>query len=781
MIKYIRLWLSRQTLSFRLSVSILTCVLVGFVALILFISKRAEPIIESQIEQNATKTIDAYVSDFMRLVSETERLVLNTKNTLNQVHETDISSLRLVLNSVIRTIDDTDLRFINVWVYVFESEDVSKGTLYISEQNEDGGIAFKTETVKNFYDNFPWFKEVPKVEKIYWSEPYIDAATSKAVVTTLVPFMFQGNIDFNGLVALTVDLSDLQNSINNFSFYDAGKLILLSKNGLYVTHPNSSVALKMTIFELARKLRLPELARVGAETRTGQSGSASLPWSSVFKSESIVFYDSIPKLGWGIHLVYPQSEFLRPIREFQAVVLGAFVICMFVLLLIINLVCRLATTQLLNLSKIATRYGLGDFSDSFDKSPSSKEIGVLSNALNNMRTNLLSYIQKEKKEASDRQRTESEMNIARDIQNSALQKVFPTHPSFDVFASMTPARQVSGDFYDLFFLSDDKIAIVIADVAGKGIPAALYMMRGQALIKNVTKSGFGISEAFHLVNKELCQGNDTCMFITAFLAVIDLKTGLMQYINAGHTPLIINQGDGYQYIKTERNVVLGVKPRAVFKAESLVLKPDARVFLYTDGVTEAENKEHRFYGGQRLLKALNAQSGRPQETLEAVLKDIHQFTQDNAQSDDITMLEFVYHKSSFNELTVKADIKNLQQVLTFVKQDMSKYNLSENNTFKVVTASEEIFANVALYAYTQKENTDVVVKTHCDGTFYHVTFSDFGEEYNPLLRMDPDVKALFEKRRIGGLGIFLVKKFADDVTYTRQNNQNILKISVKIG
>ena len=345
---------------------------------------------------------------------------------------------------------------------------------------------------------------------------------------------------------------------------------------------------------------------------------------------------------------------------------------------------------------------------------------------------------------------------------------------------MKPARQVGCDFYDLFFLGEDKVGIVMADVSGKGIPAALFMMRGQALIKNVAKSGLGISEVFHFVNKELLKGNETCMFISAFLAVIDIKTGVMQYVNAGHTPLLIDNKEGYQYVKTERNIVLGVQKDAVFKAESMRLKEGAKIFLYTDGVTEAENNNRQFYGQDRLLDVLKKPYDTPQETLKAVTDDIQNFADGNEQSDDITMMEFVYLTSSFDEIKVQSDMNNLSKVLNFIEDNMQKYHVANETVFKMVTAAEEIYANIASYAYEKKEEMEIVVKTHFDGTYYHIKFIDFGKEYNPLTRADPDISAPLEERSIGGLGIFLVKKFASDVTYTRQNNQNVLKISIKV-
>ncbi len=776
---FLKSWYDRQSLALKLSVSILVCVFTVFAALVVFLFDATEHIVGSKTEEIGQKSVETYVNDMTHLAVDTQQLVLNTKNMLNQLSESDVSSLQLVLNSAIKTIYHSALTFTDAWVYIFPPEDVSHGTLYRSE-NIDGKISFKSENITNLYDLFPWFKQVPKEEKIYWSEPYLDKLTSKTVVTCLVPFMFQGKTDFDGLVALTVDLTNMTRSINNFSFAETGKLLLISREGLYVAHPDPNIALKMSIFELSKKMELPQLAEAGYQVLSGKTGTTNIPYSSVFDTSVIFFYAPVFPLNWGLFLVYSEDALLKPIRHMQYLMILPLLVGMLILFFIIYKMCHHSTKQLLTLSHIASMYGQGDFSLNFDEVISSDEIGVLAKTMTNMRQNLLNYVEKEKKEASEKQRIESEMNIAASIQNAAMHKTFPNHPSFKVFASMKPARQVGGDFYDLFFLGEDKVSLVVADVSGKGIPAALFMMRGQALIKNVAKSGLGISEVFHVVNKELLKGNETCMFISAFLAVIDIKTGVMQYVNAGHTPLLVDNKEGYQYVKTQRNIVLGVQKDAVFKAESMRLKEGAKIFLYTDGVTEAENNNHQFYGQDRLLDVLKKPYDTPQETLKAVTDDIQNFADGNEQSDDITMMEFVYLTSSFDEIKVQSDMNNLSKVLNFIEDNMQKYHVANETVFKMVTAAEEIYANIASYAYEKKEEMEIVVKTHFDGTYYHIKFIDFGKEYNPLTRTDPDISAPLEERSIGGLGIFLVKKFASDVTYTRQNNQNVLKISIKV-
>ena len=774
----LKYWLNKQSLAFKLSISILIGVFFVFAVLTIFLFQNTEHIIISKMQTIGEKSVQAYVSDITHLALDTEQLVLNTKNILNQLESNDIQSVELALNSAAKTIHLSALTFTDAWVYVFPPEDVSYGTLYKTE-NLLENPSFKAEQISNFYDIYPWFKEVPKEEKIYWSEPYIDKKTQQPVVTCLVPFMFQNSNDFDGLVALTVDLSKMKESTDKFLSSETGSLLLISKKGLYITHPNPEVALKLTIFDLAKRNKVPELAQSGQEVLSGKIGVTRLSYSSVVNGPAIVFYAPINQLKWGLRLVYSEKEIFKPIRKIQYLMIIPFIIGMLILFLIIYQICHKSTKQLIGLSQIALQYGNGNFSKSFEENPSVREIGMLSKAMNDMRTNLLNYIQKEKEEASEKQKAESELNIARNIQKSALSVSYPQHDAFQMSTCMLPARHIGGDFYDFFFIDRNNFAIVVADVSGKGIPAALYMMKSQTLIKNIAKEKKDLAEAFYQINNELYEGNDSCMFVSAFMAVINVLNGHVEYINAGHTHPLIDTGNGYEFIRPEKNVVLGVFKNYIFKTQTLQLKPNDRLFLYTDGVTEAQGESKSlFYGEDRLQKTLEHKFISPDETLQYVLGDIRTFAGSAPQSDDITMLEFCYSGMNGDQLTIPALTENLAKVITFLKKDMDAKGLCPSAQFKVIQASEEIFINIAEYAYPDVSNGMVDILTNMKNNTYMVAFIDGGKKYNPLAIKDPKITNDFKKKKIGGLGIFLTKKLADETEYAYDNSHNILKIKV---
>jgi len=273
-----------------------------------------------------------------------------------------------------------------------------------------------------------------------------------------------------------------------------------------------------------------------------------------------------------------------------------------------------------------------------------KELAQLASVLNKMTRDVKEHIIHLAEVSRAKEKIESELAIAHTIQGSALPKDFPTEGCFELQASMTPAREVGGDFYDFFPIDERHYAFVMADVSGKGITAALYMMSAKTIIKNMLQAGYPLTEAAVKINQGLCDNHARGMFVTAFIGVLDKQTGRVDYINAGHCPPLRKTKDGYAYVEVVRNLMLGITPGYKYETGHLILKPNDRLFLYTDGVTEAQTKDEKLYGPDRLQKVLNQKEGSIADTLVRVHKGIERFTKGADQSDDITMMEILFHK-----------------------------------------------------------------------------------------------------------------------------------------
>lgn len=278
------------------------------------------------------------------------------------------------------------------------------------------------------------------------------------------------------------------------------------------------------------------------------------------------------------------------------------------------------------------------------------ELEQLCDNLKQMEKDVNYYIDNLTVVTAEKERIGAELNVATQIQLSMLPCIFPAFPDrdeLDIYATMTPAKEVGGDFYDFFMVDERHLAIVIADVSGKGVPAALFMVIGKTLIKDHTQPGRNLGEVFTEVNNLLCDSNDNGMFITAFEGVLDLVTGEFRYVNAGHEmPFIYRKNQGYEAYKTRPGFVLAGMEDISYKEHSIMLEPGDRLFQYTDGVTEATDGENQLYGMDRLHAVLNRECTdcSTEETLALVKADIDAFVGDNDQFDDITMLCLEYSK-----------------------------------------------------------------------------------------------------------------------------------------
>lgn len=412
---------------------------------------------------------------------------------------------------------------------------------------------------------------------------------------------------------------------------------------------------------------------------------------------------------------------------------------------------------------------------------SSSEFASLSDDINQTVDTLKGYITAAKK------RIEQELELARTIQDSALPKnfVFP-RSDFEIYATMHPAREVGGDFYDFFFVDQNRIALVIADVSGKGIPAALFMMRAKTAIRSLAESGRSPAEVLAQANSMLCEGNDAEMFVTVWLGVVDLKTGEIKCANAGHEyPAVMRAGGGYELFKDRHGLALAAMDGMKYKEYELHLDPGDRIFVYTDGVPEAINSETEQYGTERMIKALNrAAKATLKGGLSSVLEDLAAFVGKEDQFDDITMLSFSYIGSEkavddVKTLMLEAKVQNLEQVLGFIRQNLEEAGASVRVVHQILIAAEEIFVNIASYAYGQETGSAEIRMMVEDGAA-GIEFRDSGTPFDPLAKADPDVTLPAEERQIGGLGIFMVKKSMDDVQYRYEGGQNILAIRKKL-
>lgn len=383
-------------------------------------------------------------------------------------------------------------------------------------------------------------------------------------------------------------------------------------------------------------------------------------------------------------------------------------------------------------------------------------------------------------------RISSELNLATDIQGNMLPRIFPAfpeHDEFDIFASMEPAKEVGGDFYDFFMIDDTHVAIVIGDVSGKGVPAALFMVIAKTLIKDHAQLGLPPAEVFTRVNKILCESNEVGLFVTGWMGVLDISTGQFQYVNAGHNPPLLKRGNGeYEFLKSKPGFVLAGLDSLKYKQAETEMSVGDVIYLYTDGVTEATDIHNNMYGEERLQNLINANKEKPiREIVGTIRKDLKDFAGEAEQFDDITMLMLEYNQETDKDikyLTIPATLENLPKAIEFVESNLNEAHASMKDVMQFNIAVEEIYVNIAHYAYPGRTG-DAKLALKIKDNEITLSFKDSGIPFDPLSKDDPDITLSTEERQIGGLGIYMVKKSMDDVKYKYIDGMNVLTIKKK--
>ena len=386
-----------------------------------------------------------------------------------------------------------------------------------------------------------------------------------------------------------------------------------------------------------------------------------------------------------------------------------------------------------------------------------------------------------------KERMQEELNVGRDIQMSMLRQDFPVYPDrkeFDLAATILPALEVGGDFYDFFFVDQDRLCLCIGDVSGKGVPAALFMAVGKTLIKSRASSDNSPASIMTYVNEALCEDNETCMFITLFLAFLNVKTGEFVYTNAGHNPPNIRKNSGEVTRLAERHgPMAGAVEGMAFKEGNTKLEKGDALVLYTDGVTEAMDPSNTLFEEHRLEGLLSSQSFADSQSLnQAIMTAVKDFEQDAGQADDITLLSLIFRGDPDAQhgqhlaLSISNDLEQMSNFMEAFETFAEQSELPFAVRCKVAMVFDELLNNVISYGFQDEKEHTIDIQVDVYPSYLSVVIRDDGVPFNPFTQEAPDTGLSIEDREIGGLGIHLVRNVMDEVGYERKVNQNVLTL-----
>ena len=554
-------------------------------------------------------------------------------------------------------------------------------------KDEDGKIECSTiGDSKHDYLNAAWFTEALEADSSYWSKPFMD---SRDTITPLVSYMvpihnkqgktvailgadmslykFSGRL-MRGLslkgdtvhVSYTRGEQDDDNSANSFrtlkeqlgSFY-----FIIDHDGTYIAHPDSGYVIRKNYFELAKATNDTIDDYVGRQMVAGKEGifkdkednGCHFDFFDLESSEVYMFYMPIEHTNWSIAMAVARYSIDALAIGFGFIFLILIGLALLVVRLVGRFVAKRVTRPLGQLAASADEVAKGNFNAPLPQLKHYDEIHLLRDSFEEMQHSLTHYIDELKDTTASKAAIENELKVAHDIQMSMLPKTFPPYPErddIDIYGSLTPAKDVGGDLFD-FYIRNEKLFFCVGDVSGKGVPASLVMAVTRSLFRNISAHVAEPDEIVRTLNNAMAEGNDTNMFVTLFVGVLDLATGLLEYCNAGHNYAMLI-GNLVSTLPCDPNLPIGVMPDMTFTRQQLTIGPETTIFLYTDGLNEAEDPNHVLFGVQRIIRIaeLMVKEGKndPTTIINEMIEGVHRFVDDAEQSDDMTILAIKYGK-----------------------------------------------------------------------------------------------------------------------------------------
>lgn len=541
----------------------------------------------------------------------------------------------------------------NVWKPVVEDNTDIISTIYVGTESgfhicydPRADLGVTEGSYESYYDYFnsEWYTSARSAGKTVFTDVYADAYGRGLTISCAAPF-YSGD-RFMGVVCMDILVTDLQREIISLDLGEDAYAFLVDRRGNIIASPY--VSGDQEKFENIRTPDHPISA--AAIYILGGTTGVTLADNGVYYA-----YSPILSANWKLCVHIPEAVILAPVEAMNEEILLVILLFIAVFVLIIAAVVflvrrfsRQLTDPLIALGKDVETISGGNL-DYRARIAANDEIGDLARGFNAMTENLKHYIADLTSVTAEKERIGAELDVATHIQSSMLPCIFPAfpeRPEIDVYATMTPAKEVGGDFYDFFMVDERHLAIVMADVSGKGVPAALFMVIGKTLIKDHTQPGRDLGDVFAEVNNLLCESNSEGLFITAFEGVLDLVSGEFRFVNAGHEmPFISRAGEAFEPFKIRPGFVLAGMEGMRYKSGVLELNPGDKLFQYTDGVTEATSAAEELYGMTRLQDVLSTVADKtPEEILPAVKADIDAFVGEAPQFDDITMLCLEYRR-----------------------------------------------------------------------------------------------------------------------------------------
>ena len=601
---------------------------------------------------------------------------------------------------------------------------------YAARDMATGNIRMLSLATEEYdYPSSEWFTKPIELDEGYWSEPYFDENGGDILMTTFSMPVKDKEGKIAAILTADISLDWLTEYISDIKVYPNAFNMVISRSGQIMACPVETLVMQTTVDQFALESEDYEaLNRVNQAMLSGQSGEMPVRYQG---QTNHVYFAPVERTGWSLSIVLPEKELYGGVRRIG---------------MIVKLLQLLGLAMLVIILRVVAK-------------------------------NRVKYQQiNEQKE-----RIENELHIASEIQMAMIPKTFPPFPErkdLDLAAAIIPAKEVGGDLYD-FFIRDEKLFFCIGDVSGKGIPASLVMAVTRSLFRAMSAHEDSPAKIVTLMNNTMSEANERSMFVTFFCGVLDLSAGQLRYCNAGHNPPMILT-DAIRMLPVEPNLPLGILKGMNYIEQEMPFLYDDALFLYTDGLSEAENNSQEQFGEARIMDALHERK-RSLDHLENIKQQVSLFVGDAPQSDDLTML-FIHYLAHVipaqqkRHLELHNDIKQISLLAEFIEKIAAEKQLDETLAMNLNLALEEAVTNVILYAYPKETDGLVNIEAIMKENSLEFIITDSGVPFDPTAAPEADITLSADERPIGGLGIFMVRKLMDEVHYQRVDDKNVLKM-----